>query len=163
MENSANYEQARKKFLELTAESNSIKSKGQAIAEAKAKAEAADIAAKADVTFADLKSKAKTIREMAQIEHSREVGTIELEHQKAMSSLKIRKTQELAQIESGKFKSIMDAISRDTLVSIAKAGPEAQSQMLNSLGLQGYLLMDSKNPINLFTAAEGMISTKKQE
>jgi len=38
-----------------------------------------------------------------------------------------------------------------------------QSQMLGSLGLQGYMLMDSKNPINLFTAAQGMVNTAEKK
>jgi len=29
--------------------------------------------------------------------------------------------------------------------------------MLGGLGLKGYVLMDSKNPVNLFTAASGLL------
>ena len=158
LENEARVEEAKKDLLRLKAESDSIKSKGQAIAEAKAKAQAAEISAAADVTFADLQAQAKKVKELAEIEHGKLMNVIELEHKKQVNELTIKKAKELAEIESGKFKTIMGAIGQDTLVNIAKAGPETQSQMLSSLGLQGYMLMDSKNPINLFTAANGMIS-----
>jgi len=163
LENKSSVEEAKKKLLSLKAESDSIKSKGQAIAEAKAKVEAAEIAANADVTYAEHQSAAKRIKEMSEIEYEKEKNAIELNHQKAMSILKIKKTKELAEIESGKFKSVMNAIGKATLVDIAKSGPEMQSQMLGSLGLQGYMLMDSKNPINLFTAAQGMVNTAEKK
>lgn len=157
LENNAKVEEARKTFLQLKSESDAVKSKGQAMAEARAKAEAAEIAANADVTFAQLQANAKRVREIAEIEHDKQKNAIELAHQKAMSTLKIKQTQELAQIESAKFKTIMDAIGKETLVDIAMAGPEMQGKMLSSLGLQGYMLMDSQNPINLFTTAAGLI------
>ena len=157
LENKAKVEEAKKTFLELKSESDAVKSKGQAIAEARAKAEAAEIAAKADVTFAQLQSEAKRTREIAEIEHEKEKNAIELAHKKQMSTLQITKTNELAQIESNKFKTIMDSIGKQTLVEIANAGPEMQGKMLESLGLQGYMLMDSTNPINLFTTAGGFI------
>eukprot|EP01022_Parablepharisma_sp_SALTPOND_P000075 TRINITY_DN1002_c0_g1_i1.p4 TRINITY_DN1002_c0_g1~~TRINITY_DN1002_c0_g1_i1.p4 ORF type:complete len:588 (+),score=121.21 TRINITY_DN1002_c0_g1_i1:19636-21399(+) len=163
LENKARVEEAKKKLLQLKAESDSIKSKGQAIAEAKAKAEAAEISAQAEVVFANLKATAKKVKEMAEIEHQKDMNEIELAHRRQLNGLRINKAKELAEIESGKFKSVMDAIGQGTLVNIARAGPEMQGQMLSSLGLQGYMLMDSKNPINLFTAANGMISSVEEK
>lgn len=51
----------------------------------------------------------------------------------------------------------MEAIGQDTLVEIAKAGPETQAELLKSIGMSGYMFMDSQNPINLFTTANGMV------
>eukprot|EP00831_Metopus_contortus_P075138 TRINITY_DN6877_c0_g1_i4.p1 TRINITY_DN6877_c0_g1~~TRINITY_DN6877_c0_g1_i4.p1 ORF type:complete len:294 (-),score=94.24 TRINITY_DN6877_c0_g1_i4:113-994(-) len=150
-------EEARKKLLELKADSDSVKSKGQAIAEARAKAEAAEIASKADVTFAELKAMANTIHKKEEIAHLILKNEIALNHKKAMNALKVAKSRELAVVESNKFDKIMKSLGPETLVEIANAGPESQSKMLSSLGLQGYMLMDSKNPINLFTSAAGMI------
>jgi major vault protein len=48
------------------------------------------------------------------------------------------------------------------LVAISKAGPELQAELLGGLGLSGYLMMDANNPINLFTAANGMISNEQK-
>eukprot|EP00826_Nyctotherus_ovalis_P051824 TRINITY_DN649_c0_g1_i15.p1 TRINITY_DN649_c0_g1~~TRINITY_DN649_c0_g1_i15.p1 ORF type:complete len:633 (-),score=259.21 TRINITY_DN649_c0_g1_i15:188-2086(-) len=161
LENEATVEEAKRELLLLKAESDFIKSKGQATAEAKANAEAAEILAKAEVVSADLRAQANKVREMASIEHKNSMNVVQLEYKKSLNELTIKKAQELAEIESGKFKKIMESIGQETLVNIAKAGPEMQSQMLNSLGLQGYMLMDSKNPINLFTAASGMVSAKE--
>lgn len=158
LENKSTVEEAKKSYLQLKAESEGVQSKGQAIAEAKAKANAAEIAANADVKYAELEAKAKKIKEMAEIVNEREMSTVQLEHDKAMSEVKIALTKQSADIESGKFKSIMKAIGQDTLVSISQAGPEMQGKMLESLGLQGYMMMDATNPINLFTAANGMIN-----
>ncbi len=33
-----------------------------------------------------------------------------------------------------------------------------QAKLLEGLGLKGYLMMDSKNPVNLFSAASGMMA-----
>jgi len=63
----------------------------------------------------------------------------------------------LADIEVSKFKKIIDAIGKDTLVSISKSGPEAKAKMLKGLGLKGFLVTDGKNPINLFNTANGML------
>ncbi len=45
------------------------------------------------------------------------------------------------------------------MVSIARAGPEVQAKLLKSLGLKGFMIMNGKNPINLFRTAEGLVTT----
>lgn len=56
---------------------------------------------------------------------------------------------------------MVDAIGKQTLVSISKAGPEMKAKMLKGLGLKGFLVTDGKNPINLFNTANGMLGHKK--
>jgi len=108
--------------------------------------------------MSELKAQAKKITEEAEINYMKQKNQLELEKTKKLKELEIDKAKNLAEIESGKFKEIVDAIGQDTLVSISKAGPEMQAELLGGLGLNGYLMMDSNNPINLFTAANGMIS-----
>jgi major vault protein len=163
LEDNAKVEEAKKQLLKYKAESAGIKSKGQAIAESKAKAEAAKISAEADVAYANLQAQARKIKELADIEHDKAMKALELDHKKQLSEQDVRKAKDLANIESSKFKSIMEAIGQSTLVDIAKAGPETQGKMLESLGLKGYMIMDSKNPINLFTTANGMILPEGHE
>eukprot|EP00829_Urostomides_striatus_P021278 TRINITY_DN93_c0_g1_i4.p1 TRINITY_DN93_c0_g1~~TRINITY_DN93_c0_g1_i4.p1 ORF type:complete len:308 (-),score=109.18 TRINITY_DN93_c0_g1_i4:26-949(-) len=157
IDNKSNVEMAKKELLQLKSDSSAVKSSGQAIAEANAKAEAAKIAANADVTFASDQSKAKSIKETAEIDYINEKNKVEIEHKKKMNALEIMNAQELATIESSKFKTIMDSIGQQTLIEISNAGPEMQSKMLSSLGLQGYMLMNSDNPVNLFQTAGSMI------
>ena len=52
-----------------------------------------------------------------------------IEHQAAVDELEIGRAAKAAEIESKKFKSIVDAIGPATIVSIARAGPELQAQL----------------------------------
>lgn len=45
------------------------------------------------------------------------------------------------------------------MVALSEAGPKTQAEIMNGLGLSGYLIMDSKSPLNLFTTAQGMLET----
>jgi major vault protein len=76
---------------------------------------------------------------------------------KMESEIEIKKAKEMSDIEIKKFKEMTNAIGKDTLVSISKAGPETKAKMLNGLGLKGYLVTDGKNPINLFNTANGFL------
>ena len=163
LESKSVVEETKKHFLQLKAESEAIKSKGQAIADAKAKATAAEISAMAEVTSAELKANARRIKEMADIQHQRNQTLVEFNHKKVMSDIRIKRAQELAIIESDKFKRVMESIGKETIVEIAMAGPETQAKMLSSLGLQGYMIMGSDNPINLFTTANGMLESDRSK
>ena len=61
----------------------------------------------------------------------------------------------MAEIESKKFKQVVGAIGKETLVAISRAGPETKAKLLGGLGLKGFLVTDGKNPINLFNTANG--------
>lgn len=63
----------------------------------------------------------------------------------------------MTEIEVNKFEKMVDAIGKETLVQISKAGPEMKAKMLKGLGLKGFLVTDGKNPINLFNTANGML------
>jgi major vault protein len=70
-----------KKLLKIRAECDSIKSSGQAIAEAKARADAMKIASEAEVMLAQLKAKANKLFMEAQISYSNRKQEIELEYE----------------------------------------------------------------------------------
>lgn len=78
---------------------------------------------------------------------------------RALKEIEIKKTKELGDIENSKFKHFVDCLGRDTLVQLSKAGPELQAEILGSLGLKGYMIMDASNPINLFSSANGIINS----
>lgn len=82
---------------------------------------------------------------------------MEFEYLKKKNELEIKKKREMADIETKKFTQIVNAIGRETLVAISKAGPEMKAKLLNGLGLKGYLVTDGKNPINLFNTANGLV------
>jgi major vault protein len=78
-----------------------------------------------------------------------------------LNELEITKARELADIESKKFKEIVDAIGADTIKSMAEAGPAMQAKLLQGLGLKSFLITDGNSPINLFNTAQGLIGEQK--
>ena len=158
IEDMARVEDAKIKLVELKNSNAGIQSEGEAIADAKAKAAAADIVGHATVEEANLQAKVLKVKKESELSRLRAKNTLELEHRRKMDALEIEKAEKLSEIESGKLKTYIDAIGQDTLVAIAEAGPAMQAEMLQGLGLSGYLMMDSNSPINLFSAAQGMIN-----
>ena len=71
-----------------------------------------------------------------------------------MAKLALKKEEAMAEIETEKFKSLVDSIKPETIKAIARAGPEMQAKLLKGLGLKGYLMTDGNSPINLFNAAK---------
>lgn len=151
-------ESDKKKLLNIKAECDSIKCSGQAIAEAKARADAMKITAEAEVMLAELKAQANKLRQEAEIGYFKRKQTIEIDYDDKIKKIALNEKQQLAEIESSKFDSIITAIGKETIVDIANSGPELQAKLLESLGLSGYLMADPNNPINLFNTAHGMVS-----
>lgn len=148
----------RKSLLELQAENAAIESTGHAKAEARAKAEAAQIQGELAVNLAQQEAEAARIR--AQVDLAQLVARQEAEsaHQKALNNLEIEKATAMAEIGSTEFKQKVEAIGPETLKAIAQAGPEMQAKLLQGLGIQSVLITDGRNPINLFGTANGLIS-----
>jgi len=148
----------RKSLLELQAENAAIESTGHAKAEARAKAEAAQIQGELAVNLAQQEAEAARIR--AQVDLAQLVARQEAEsaHQKALNNLEIEKATAMAEIASTEFKQKVEAIGPETLKAIAQAGPEMQAKLLQGLGIQSVLITDGRNPINLFGTANGLIN-----
>jgi major vault protein len=150
IQDEAEAEKSRRSLLELQAASAAVESTGQATAEAKARAQAADIEGKAAVKQAELSAEAETIKTVASLEQKIGSQKAALAHQKALDDLEITKAKDLAEIEAEKFKSIVEAIGASTLGVIAQAGPEMQAKLLSGLGLKSFLLTDANSPLNIF-------------
>ncbi|KAM9394046.1 major vault protein isoform 2-T2 [Pholidichthys leucotaenia] len=153
----AEAERARKELLELEALSAAVESTGAAKAEAQSRAEAARIQGEAAVNEAKLKTEAQRIEADAELERLAKARQQELNYKKEMDQLEVEKQQNLAEIESKRFKQMMDSLGSDTLKEIARAGPEMQVKMLQALGLKSTLITDGSSPINLFTTASGLL------
>jgi len=158
--NEAQAEQEKKTLLELKAECNAVESSGQATAEARARAEAAQIEGEARVKQAELKAAATKIEMEAKLECMRLEQEAEAAHRKRMDQLEVERAKQLSEIETSKFQETVAAIGSNTLVEMAKAGPEAQAKLLGGLGLQGYLVTDGKSPINLLSTAQGFLGSQ---
>merc|ERR1712178_608887 len=120
-------EEARKQLLTLQAQSAAVESTGHAAAEAKARAEAAQIEGEAAVQQAKLRCEANRIKSQAELEQTKKRQQAEITHQNQLNELELKKAQKLAQIE--------EAIGAETIQQIARAGPEMQAKLLGGLGL----------------------------
>jgi major vault protein len=153
----AEAEKSRKELLLLQAASAAVESTGQAKAEAQSRAEAARIEGEAAVEQARLKAQASEIEAQSELTRLTEARGAENKYIGETNEMEIAKSQEMAKIETGKFKSMVDALGADTLRAIATAGPEMQVKLLQGLGIKSTLITDGNSPINLFQTAQGLI------
>jgi len=151
-------EKARKRLIELQAESASIEAAGQATAEAKSKATAQQIEGDASVKQAEFRAQALTNTATAQLAQTRARHEAEFTHQDAINKLEVDKVKLLAAIETDKFKSIIGSIGPKTIAAMAQAGPEMQARLLKGLGIKSLMITDGHSPINLFNTAQGLIA-----
>jgi len=157
LKNSSTAEACRKQLLAFEAENAEIESRGNATAAAKARAKAAEIEAAANIDAAKARAKVTEIMSSAQLSQLEKEREVSLQHTRQVNALKIAKEAALASIESKKFARTMATIGPDTIASIARAGPEMQAELLKGLGLQGFLVTDGSNPVNLFQTANQMM------
>ncbi len=155
----AEAEKERRALLELQALSAAVESTGQAKAEAQSRAEAQRIEGEAAVEQARLKAQAAKIEADSELERLSQARNAELAFLKEQNTVEISKSIQMSDIETGKFKKMVDAIGAQTLKDMATAGPDLQLKMLQALGLQSTLITDGTNPINLFNTANGLIGS----
>lgn len=157
IEDQSKAENSRKTLLELQAKSEAVKNQGVAIAEAKAKAEANEIYYQSKLRNVQLKTQAQKILSEAELLRKTSKSKSLFEHEKNLTNLDLEKNRKLAEIEANKFEEMVKAIGQNTVVEMARAGPEMEANLLKGLGLQGFIMTDGNNPINLFNTASGLI------
>ncbi|XP_039543649.1 major vault protein isoform X1 [Pimephales promelas] len=153
----AEAEKARKELLELEAQSAAVESTGAAKAEAQSKAEAARIHGEAAVEEAKLQAEARKIEADSELARLCKAREQELNYKKEIDRMEVEKRQKLAEIESLRLKELIANLGTDTLKEMARAGPELQVKLLQSLGLKSTLITDGSSPINLFSTANGLL------
>jgi len=157
IDDQAEAEDSRQKLLGLQAKSAAVESSGQAKAEAQSRAEAARIEGEAAVKQAELKAQAAKIESESELTRVNAAREAEIRFIQQQDALEIAKSKSLNAIEQDKFKSMVDAIGRETITAMARAGPEMQVKLLQGLGIKSTLITDGKSPINLFQTAQGLI------
>jgi major vault protein len=156
IEDQAANEVERKTLLEAQTAAASIASTGHAKAEAQARSAAAQLEGSANVSVARTRAEAAKVKEAMTVDLENAKRNAELNHSSALDKLEVESEKRMSVIESSKFQKTMDAIGKETVVALAKAGPEAQAKLLKSLGIEGMLITDGTNPINLFNTAKGL-------
>jgi len=141
----------------LTAESDAIQQVGEQVAIAKAQAEGEKIRGDSLLKQSEFSASSHNVESEALI-RNKEMVNRKVEHQtKQKNDLEAEKLTKMAEIEVTKFKDTVESIGRETIIAMARSGPENKAKLLKSLGLEGYLVTDGKTPINLFGAADGLI------
>ncbi|XP_042327567.1 major vault protein [Sceloporus undulatus] len=153
----AEAEKARKDLLELEALSTAVESTGAAKAEAQSRAEAARIEGEGAVLQAKLKAEATAIETESELQRLAQAREQELRFSKAQADLDVARAEALAAVEVRKFEAVIKSLGANTIRDIAVAGPEMQAKLLQGLGIQSTLITDGSSPINLFTAAGGLL------
>jgi len=154
-------EKKRTELVRLKCGTEIVKRIGELTSEAYAKFESAKIEGKTLVEQSTHQAKAHIIQEESSIEEEKLKQEQIRSHLKKLNQLEIEKAKELSNIECKKFEQIVEAIGRDTIESMAKAGPEMQTKLLQGLGLQGFLITDGNSPINLFNTANNLVSSSQ--
>nr|Q90405.1 RecName: Full=Major vault protein; AltName: Full=MVP100; Short=P100 [Diplobatis ommata]CAA61041.1 MVP100 [Torpedo marmorata] len=153
----AESERARRELLLLEADSTAVESRGAARAEAESRAEASRIEGEGSVLQAKLKAQALDIETEAELERLTKARERELKYIAEQNRLEVEKTRQLSELESRRFQEMVQAIGADTIRAIAESGPELQVKLLQGLGLNSTLITDGSTPVNLFSAAKGML------
>jgi major vault protein len=144
-------------LLQLRSDNDQITTCGLAESEAKATCYESEILAESDLEKTKNDFEADKIRKLTELEKKKKIYHQEITHKQRMSDLEVDKAHKLADSTVEKIQTMVNAIGKDTLVEMARAGPDAQASLLKSLGVKSLLVTDGKNPINLFNTANGLI------
>ncbi|KEG12747.1 major vault protein [Trypanosoma grayi] len=148
-------ETQRRVLLEAEARSLAMVSSGRLRSVADAAAKAAGVEYEATMQAALLRAEKDSLMGSVSAEVERKKRALQYEYEVQRAELAHTLERELAGIENDTFAAVMKYIGPETLQEMAKAGPELQAKLLETLGLEGYLVMDGSTPVNLFrTAAE---------
>jgi major vault protein len=144
-------------LLKLKAENDQINTTGLSQAATKAKCSEKEIRCEADLERVKNEIEAEKNKRSAELEKMRAFYNEEINHLKRISELEINRAQNISDSTVDKIKIMVEAIGRETMVELAKSGPETQASLLKGLGVKSILVTDGKNPVNLFNTAYGLI------
>jgi len=157
IEDNTEAEKLRKDYYTAVAELNSISSLGVSISRAKAETEKARIEGENTVAVSQVESETLEISNNQEAEALRLQQKLKFDYENIENDIEATEQEKLADTEVNKIERMMKAIGPSTLAKIINAEPEMQQDLLKSLGLQGYLMTDGRNPINLFDTANGLV------
>jgi len=138
-----------------------VRATGSQKAQGNAMAERIKIKGEAALKKAQLEVDAMKVKEEYEYELKKNRYEYMEKKAKENNDNEIKYKTDISNVEIDKIKRIVTALGPETMVSMAKAGPEAQAELLKGLGLKGYMIVDGKNPVNLLGLANGMMEEKK--
>jgi len=150
-------EEAKRELVESRCITAALKSTSRAKNEAMARAESAKIAGQSAITKAGYQAQEARIKAESKLKILEAKWTHDLKVKTDQVNLEIEQAREVARIETKKFQDLVNAIGPETITAIARAGPEMQAELLEGLGLSGFLVTDGASPVNLFNTANGLV------
>lgn len=149
-------------YLKKKVDTEAVKTSGMLVAKARATAKSNEIQGESIVEQAKLKVQALEIEVMSTLIENEENIKEEIKRKEQTIDVELDKLKRLTSIEVEEFKKTINAIGKETIIAMAKSGPQVQAKLLNSLGINSFLITDGKNPINLFNTAKGIINEQKK-
>lgn len=145
-------------FLKIKIETESVKTSGTLVAKAKATAKSNQIEGESAIRQTQLKVESLEIEILYNLQQEEENIKEEIRLKEKSIDVEIDRLRKLMKIEVGEFKRTVEALGRETIIEMARAGPDTQAKLLGSLGIKSFMITDGKNPINLFSTAKGLIN-----
>jgi major vault protein len=159
LEDDTHAERENIKLLHKKVATEAVKTSGNLAARAHAIAKGNEIQGNTLVDQSKLRVQARELEEMSILLEEEENVKAEILKKEQIVDLDLDKLRRISSIEVEEFEKTIKAIGRETIVAMARSGPESQAKLLNSLGIKSFLISDGKNPINLFNTARGVIKT----
>jgi len=156
MEDQVANEEQRRILLDAEVNGLAIVSSGKSRAIAEAASTAAHIEGEAVVKVATIRATKECLLHSVANEMQSAKQRLLTQHEEMIMTLAQEHQRQLQNVQHTLMAAVIAALGSDTIEEIAKAGPELQVKLLQSLGLEGYLVTDGSSPINLFNTAASL-------
>jgi major vault protein len=156
MNHNSEAEVLKRTLYQLVSNTKALEERGTKEAEAVARANAGKISANSQIEIAKNNKELNNLKQSFRVEMDNLEHNINMDYMKQKNEIELNEKEMLSQIESLKFQKIIDSIGKDTLIKMSEAGPESQVKLLQALGLEGFVMTDGNNPINLFNFANNI-------
>eukprot|EP00340_Litonotus_pictus_P001577 CAMPEP_0170529682 /NCGR_PEP_ID=MMETSP0209-20121228/27797_1 /TAXON_ID=665100 ORGANISM="Litonotus pictus, Strain P1" /NCGR_SAMPLE_ID=MMETSP0209 /ASSEMBLY_ACC=CAM_ASM_000301 /LENGTH=780 /DNA_ID=CAMNT_0010821943 /DNA_START=151 /DNA_END=2493 /DNA_ORIENTATION=+ len=143
-------EELKNPLYQLKSKTKTISEIGEKEALAKAEANRLQIESQSKIQMARNNKELQNMKYNFEMEIDKLKHQINLQYESSKSSIMLNEKKIISDLESQKFEKIINAIGQETIVEISKSGPESQVRLLEGLGLEGYIMTNGNNPINLF-------------
>ncbi len=153
-------ETIKKKLFELQAQTGLITESGLKEAETKAKVNTMIIESESNIKVAKITKEISNMENKFRIENEKMNKGNYYDYLQTKYEIELFTKEKISEIDTNKFKNIMNILGQDTLVKLSQAGPETQVALLSSLGLNGFVMTDGNNPINLYDFANSITDYK---
>eukprot|EP00796_Vickermania_ingenoplastis_P005075 gene5075-3661_t len=152
-------EKQRKILLEAESKGLAIINSGKSKAIAGALSTANELEGNAAVAAAEIQAQSDAVLREANLEAQKKKKGLELKKAKRLQEIRNEYENKINAVRYDLMREIISALGPSTIAEIAKSGPELQTRLLSSLGLEGYLVTDGSSPINLYQTATGLTGT----